>query len=122
MSFRAPAGTLMPQNENQFLSDLTNDPDMAELVALFLGEMPGRVRAVRESLAAHDWTALTTAAHRLRGSAGGHGFPAIGEAAASLEDALRRDRGREEAVLSQITSEVERLTVLCERAARGSER
>jgi HPt (histidine-containing phosphotransfer) domain-containing protein len=109
----------MPDSNHMFVSDLTNDPDMAELVALFLGEMPARARAVRDSFTARDWTVLTTAAHRLRGSAGGYGFPAIGEAAASLEDALRRERGREEAALERIAAEVDRLAAMCERAAGG---
>ncbi|MDB5100544.1 MAG: Hpt domain protein [Cyanobacteria bacterium RYN_339] len=69
-------------------STFADDPDMAELVPIFVGMLPDRMAAMRASLAAGDLDALRVTAHQLKGAAGGYGFAPIGHAAATLEAAL----------------------------------
>jgi HPt (histidine-containing phosphotransfer) domain-containing protein len=104
-------------NGPRIKSTLTNDPDMRELIVMFVDEMPGRATKLRDVLTAAKWKDLANEAHKLRGSAGGHGFGAIGNAAGSLEDLIRANMGREEQVLASIHSKVEELASMCERAA-----
>jgi HPt (histidine-containing phosphotransfer) domain-containing protein len=68
-------------------SDLADDPDMAELIEMFLAELPDRIAAVRTAIAAGQRDQVKRLAHQLKGAAGGYGYPAITDAAADLEHA-----------------------------------
>lgn len=67
-----------------------DDPEMAALAELFLGELLGRVESMRADLDGGDIGRIQFVAHQLRGAAGGYGFPEVGAAAGLLEDLLRR--------------------------------
>jgi histidine phosphotransfer protein HptB len=97
-------------------SQFRTDPDMAELVGLFVSEIPSRIDAIREAWAGRQLHTLKHLVHQVRGSSAGFGFPAIGTAAGALEDALRA-RGTEEADLEQIAKHLDELVALCARAA-----
>ena len=72
-------------------STLADDPDTAELVALFVDELPQRL-AVADALAHRaDWESLDRLAHQLKGAAGSYGFPTLTDSAAALEQACRTD-------------------------------
>jgi HPt (histidine-containing phosphotransfer) domain-containing protein len=107
----------MPALGPKIKSQLSNDPDMRELVEMFVDEMPSRAAKLREVLTSQQWKELANEAHKLRGSAGGHGFMTIGNVAAGLEDLVRSSTGKEEAVLAQIRSRVDELVSMCERAS-----
>lgn len=98
-------------------SQALDDPDMVELVMMFVDEMPSRTDTILASLSSKDWNNLANEAHKLRGSAGGHGFPTLGDAAGVLEDAVRAASGREEAVIAGIQQQVQELVNLCRRVA-----
>jgi HPt (histidine-containing phosphotransfer) domain-containing protein len=68
-------------------SALGGDPDLADLVELFVEEIPGRVRAMEESLGQLDWELLRTLTHQMRGAAGSYGFPGLTPYARDLENA-----------------------------------
>lgn len=63
-----------------------DDPEMAELVQLFVEEMPERTARLRHAVDAEDLASLTRLAHQLKGAAAGYGFPVIGERAGTIED------------------------------------
>lgn len=98
-------------------SSLSNDPDMRELIVMFVDEMPARAEKLREVLTSQQWKELANEAHKLRGSAGGHGFNTLGVVAAGLEDLVRSSTGKEEVVLAQIKARVDELVSMCQRAA-----
>ena len=88
---------------DSYHSQLAEDPDLAGLVKLFVDELPGRLDALRQSIAAGDWPAVRRAAHQLRGSGGSHGFPQISLPAGELEDAaLAMDRCAVGAALDEL--------------------
>ena len=62
-----------------------SDPGFADLVEEFLKAMPERVSELEATLADRDFDALRRAAHELKGSGGGYGYPAVTESAARLE-------------------------------------
>jgi HPt (histidine-containing phosphotransfer) domain-containing protein len=72
----------------QIQSVYADDPDLRDIVAMFVEEMPERVAAVEMAFRAGDLDTLTRLAHQLRGSAGGYGFTSIGDAAAEIEETI----------------------------------
>lgn len=92
-------------------STLAADPDLAELVIQFVGEMPGRVDAVRSALDRQSWDELRRLAHQLKGAGGGYGFDPITDSAARLEAAILR--AESEAAIRQVAEE---LVDRCDRA------
>ncbi len=72
------------------LSELVEDPDMAELIGQFLADLPGRVDAIGVALDDNDRLRTAALAHQLKGAAGGYGYPTISEAARTLELSVRQ--------------------------------
>lgn len=92
-------------------STLATDPDLHELVELFVDEMPERIANLTRSSANRQWNELQRLAHQLKGAAGGYGFTSISPAAAVVEDAIRK--GDPE---TRILEALEGLLDLCRRA------
>ncbi len=69
----------------------TGGRDMvAELIDLYLDEMPDRLDAVRGAIEAEDAEALRAMAHKLKGSSSNLGLPGVASSGAALEDIGRR--------------------------------
>ncbi|MDZ7615985.1 MAG: Hpt domain-containing protein [Patescibacteria group bacterium] len=96
-------------------SSLGADPDLGEIVELFVEEMPGRVQTLVDEYNSCDWNGLRRTAHQLKGAAGSYGFDAISPAAGRLERSLASDEPEE-----QIRRAVEELVDMCGRARAGS--
>lgn len=64
---------------------LRGDPTLAGLLAQFLERLPDRLGALEQALHAADFESLRQAAHQLKGSGGGYGFPQITKLAAAVE-------------------------------------
>jgi HPt (histidine-containing phosphotransfer) domain-containing protein len=69
-------------------SEFARDPDMVELVKLFVDEMPQRVTAIEECWERGAAADLRRLAHQMKGACGGYGFPQVGLAAGTLEKSL----------------------------------
>ena len=80
------------------LSRFANDPEMRELVALFVTEAPDRLREIRASWEASDLRRLRMLAHQIKGAAGGYGYPEVSAAAAALEAAANDARATKQGV------------------------
>ncbi len=94
------------------LSEFADDPDMVDLVELFVGEMPGRIQEIDDALATDDLFSLARLAHQLKGAGGGYGFPAITDVARQLEE-----RARAADDLEALRRDIEDLRSLCRRAS-----
>ena len=66
-------------------SRLADDPDLSELVELFVEEIPERIEALEEIANNRDLAAMRVAAHQLKGALGSYGFDDLGKVAAALE-------------------------------------
>ncbi|MGD1916834.1 MAG: Hpt domain-containing protein [Phycisphaerales bacterium] len=75
--------------EEALFSVFEHDPEMGEIVALFVEEMPDRIGELQSALDSMDLEAVQTFAHQLKGAAGGYGFEQLGEIAAATERTLR---------------------------------
>lgn len=92
------------------VSTLGDDPDLAELVDEYVAALAGRMQDIERAVAAGDRKRVEVLAHQIVGSAGMHGFAAIGEAARRVEWAAS---GRDAGVLDESVRE---LAALCGRA------
>ena len=101
-------------NAEPLYSTLAEDPDLSEIVDMFVDEMPDRIANLLAQLESGNQEELRRAAHQLKGAAGSYGFDAISPSAANLEDALRS--GKPEAEILKAT---ESLVALCQRATSG---
>lgn len=77
------------KSEGLLVSEFADDPDMLELIQMFIDEIPQRVSAIEQALESNDMELLTRLAHQLKGAAGGYGFPAVSDASKILEKAAK---------------------------------
>lgn len=66
-----------------------NDPDVGEIVAVFVAEMPDRKAGLVRAVDAGDATEAARIAHQLKGASAGYGFGPLGVIAAAAEHALK---------------------------------
>ena len=105
----------MPTVETEYLySSLADDPDLGEIVDLFVDEMPGRVAKLVACLSTGDWEQLGRYAHQMKGACGSYGFHQLTPTASRLEQAARHDP--EEATIREA---VEELAALCQKVRSG---
>ena len=71
------------------VSTLSLDPDMIELVEIFVAEVPDKVERIVSFEASQNWPELKRAAHQLKGSAGGYGFDCLAPTCQQLEQMLQ---------------------------------
>ncbi|MCY2991538.1 MAG: ATP-binding protein [Planctomycetota bacterium] len=95
--------------------DFADDPELGELVDLFVGQMPDRIKVFESQAQSRDWHALARFAHQLKGAAGSYGFDAITPSAVQLEAAVREAQSEE-----RILSSAAELVSLCRRMRAGS--
>ena len=106
----------MPQpdaSSDPIRSEFADDPDMAELIEMFLDEMPSRVDSLSECLREERYTELQTLAHQLKGAGAGYGFEPVSLTAATLESSLKSHTD-----LEDIADEVDALIDICRRLSR----
>ena len=76
-------------------SVLAADPDLQEIVRLFVDEMPERTAVLEKHFISGNWTELARTAHQLKGAAGSYGFTELSLVAATLESSIKSDADRE---------------------------
>ncbi len=96
-------------------SSFGDDPELGELVEMFVEEMPDRISNLSACFSDKDWEGLGRLAHQLKGSAGSYGFAQISPAAARVEQAARQDPDEE-----NIRSSLEQLLALCGQVRAGT--
>jgi len=96
------------------ISKLAGDPDLGELVDVFVDGLPDRLAAFQQHMAEGDLAALAEIAHQLKGTAGSFGFPVITEQAKLVEQSAKAADD-----LEALRRSVEELVVLCGRAQKS---
>ena len=100
-------------NEAPIFSTLQDRPALVALVREFAIALPEMADDIVRAVTSGDLERCRKLAHRLKGSAGGLGFPAIADAAVATEAAARAGDGPATARSAMI------LAVLCGRARAG---
>jgi HPt (histidine-containing phosphotransfer) domain-containing protein len=98
-------------------STLAEDPDLAEIVEMFVQEMPDRVSNLQRRFESRDLMELERAAHQLKGAAGSYGFHQLTPAATRLEAMLKQRRPEEE-----VHAALDALVSLCRGVRAGTGR
>jgi signal transduction histidine kinase/DNA-binding NarL/FixJ family response regulator len=99
-----PAEAQTPAIGKRLRSSFASDPDMTEVLAEFVGELPLHVARISELLKAQSMEDLRRAVHQLKGAGGGYGFAPITKSAASAEHRIKSGDP-----LTAIAAEVEAL-------------
>ena len=86
-------------------STLAEDPDVGELVGLFVEDLSERIRNLEQLLEASDREGVGRLAHQLKGAAGSYGFAPLTPLAAELESFARN--GGSEAELYKAFEELQ---------------
>ncbi len=110
--------TLPPSSDRNgpVISSFADDPDMAELVSLFVDELPDRIAALTRAYETGEAAALKRLAHQLKGAGTGYGFAGISERAGVLEGRLISLASADEAeAVQRVKPELDRLLDLCRR-------
>jgi len=88
------------------------DPSFAEIVVQFVDGLSDRLDTMERAVRSADFEILRVAAHQLKGSGGGYGYPALTDLAADLE-ALAEAQDLDECVslLAQLKDVCSRVVV-----------
>ncbi|MCA9214189.1 MAG: Hpt domain-containing protein [Planctomycetales bacterium] len=98
----------------QFIfSTLATDPELGDLVTMYVDEMPDRMTQIREAYVANERDRLIRLIHQLKGAAGSYGFPTLTQAAAATEQVLINNGENAEQA-------IEELMATCERVRAGA--
>ena len=92
-------------------AELGDDPELRELVTLFVRGLEQRASAIEQALTNADVTALRREAHRLTGTARSFGFPTLAWAADDLASVVR-----EHLPMEMVRASAQKLADLCRRA------
>jgi CheY-like chemotaxis protein/HPt (histidine-containing phosphotransfer) domain-containing protein len=104
-------GSMRSASLPPLVSEFENDPDMTDLIAKFVRDLPARSAAICEAANRGDMDLLRRLSHQLKGAAGGYGFAPITKAAAAVEQAIARSEDP-----SVRRARIDELLGLCRRA------
>ena len=96
-------------------STLANDPEMGQLVDLFVQELPSRLVAIQQATDDGNLPEAGRLAHQLKGAGGSYGFPHLMEAAALVERVARGQSSKPE-----FESALGELAIACAQTRAGS--
>jgi len=82
--------------DDRIRSELALDEDLRDLLHEYVAGLSGTARDMEGCLSTGDSESLARAAHRLRGTGGTYGYPAVTEVCGRIEDAVRGGRPAEE--------------------------
>lgn len=97
-------------------STLADDPDMRELISLYIQDLPLRLEGIQTAMAAGNLNEVRRLSHQLRGASAGFGFAPIGLLAAEVEETIKALQERADA-MDRVRPLVEKLDALCRRVA-----
>ena len=100
-----------PVAESAIYSTFGNDPDLANIIEIFVDELPERASKIEACFQREDWDGVRQVAHQLKGAAGSYGFQSITDMAARIESAIRNNESQ-----TNIRNSLEELGNLCRRA------
>jgi len=95
-------------------STLAGDPDLSEIVDMFVDEMPERIDSLLEQFDGGNLEGVQRVAHQLKGAAGSYGFHPLTPYAARVEDTVRQDDPEE-----RIREAIDELVEMCQRVRAG---
>lgn len=96
------------------ISEFANDPDMIEIIEMFIDGLDERIDSIENAFAQGNYSTVAGIAHQMKGAAGGYGYPTLSEMAFEVER-LAKAGGPQEKVQAALG----RLIIQCRRAIAG---
>jgi HPt (histidine-containing phosphotransfer) domain-containing protein len=97
-------------DEKIYSEVLAGAPFLRETVVKFIATLPARVAEMEAALGRGAQEDLRVMAHRLKGTGGTHGYPALSERARTLEGAIKQnDTALVASLLAELRSYIARL-------------
>ncbi len=109
-----PAAVPPPRVAEPIVSEASDDPDLMELVRLYVEGLPAQVRALEAATAAGDLDEVGRVVHKLKGTGGMYGYPILTASATRILEAVRAGQS-----IPQIEPMVADFAGLVPRIARG---
>jgi signal transduction histidine kinase/DNA-binding response OmpR family regulator len=91
----APAGRPALFREPVAHEKVRVEEGMEDVVPGYLDKRRAEVSAYRQALADHNFAAIRALSHKMKGTGGGYGFPALTELGAQIERAAKREDARD---------------------------
>jgi HPt (histidine-containing phosphotransfer) domain-containing protein len=105
---------MIPQSQRGPLR-ISIDPDLRDLIPVFLQNRRQDIQTVQEALAIGNFDTIRTLGHRMRGDGGGYGFHMISEIGHALEKAaLEKDSHEITARVQELNTYLGRIEVVYE--------
>ena len=103
----------LTQQDGPIYSALADDPDLYDLVKMFVDEMPLRLEKLLAEFNSKDWDGLKYTTHQLKGSAGSYGFAEVTPVAGKLEDSLKQSSPEEaiQQTLNELIATCQRMCI-----------
>ena len=95
-------------------SSFGGDPDLGELVEMFVEEMPDRIDTLQQAFTTGDFELLQRSAHQLKGAGGSYGFDQVTPYALALESSLKEGEPAD-----AIEKHLEELVGICQKLRAG---
>lgn len=89
------------------------DPEILELVELFVQALPGKIQSISEACTLANWDDVRAVSHDVKGSAGSYGYPSLSALAATIE------RHAKEKDVADIPALIDKLAAMIEAVQRG---
>jgi HPt (histidine-containing phosphotransfer) domain-containing protein len=92
---------------------LTIDPELQDIVPIFLENRHKDIETLRGCLAAKDFDTIRILGHRMKGDGGGYGFQVISDIGGAMELAAgRHDHPAVDRLTSQLADFLSRVTIV----------
>ena len=107
-------GNSATQALKPLFSDYADDPDMGEIIDLFIEGLHEHIETLNNAVAWSDCETLYRVSHQIKGSAGGYGYSGISAQSLVVEQLAKAGNA-----IDRIRDEVDSLVLLCRRAIAG---
>lgn len=104
----------MSTTSDFFYSTFGADPDLGELVEMYVDDMPDRIAAMEQSFSSGDLETLQRTAHQMKGAGESYGFAQLTLLAAAVEYSVEGG-GPEESIQQKLHELVD----VCKRVRAG---
>ena len=91
---------------------LKDEPDMFDLIEAYIEQLPDSFEKIREAESNNDWQELRELMHKMKGTAGGYGYPDLTQLAAQTEFQLINEDYKEVSIfINKIETYIRRIIV-----------
>lgn len=102
-----------PVNPTPIYSTLAHDADFLDLIEMYVEDVPDFIQRLTEASIRKAWDEVGSVAHEIKGSAGGHGYQQVTDAACRLDRACKENASATEILnhLQELVGLMKRLRV-----------